>query len=67
MKIVLDVFKDLELKEFLLTQDGIKSVDINNKDFVIELVIDYDENITPFIIYKFIKLFNNSDVSCLIF
>lgn len=67
MKIVLDVFKDLELKEFLLTQDGIKSVDINNKDFVIELVIDYDEDITPFIIYKFIKLFNNSDVSCLIF
>ena len=67
MKTVLDVFKDLELKEFLLTQDGIKSVDINNKDFVIELVIDYDEDITPFIIYKFIKLFNNSDVSCLIF
>ena len=32
MIIVLDVFKDLELKKFLLSHDGIKSVDIiNNK------------------------------------
>ena len=57
MKLVLDVFKDLELKEFLLTQDGIKSVDIINNKHFSEVVIDYDEKINDFIVYHYIKLY----------
>ena len=57
MKIVLDVFKDLEFKEFLLSQDGIKSVDIINNKYFSEVVIDYDEKINDFIVYNYIKLY----------
>ena len=57
MKIVLDVFKDLEFKEFLLSQDGIKSVDIINNKHFSEVIIDYDEKINDFIVYNYIKLY----------
>lgn len=57
MKLVLDFFKDLELKEFLLTQDGIKSVDIINNKHFSKVIIDYDEKINDFIVYNYIKLY----------
>lgn len=66
MKFVLDIYNELELKEFLLSQDGINDVNIYNNKFVTELVIDYDKDVTPFIIYKYIKLFDGNDISSLL-
>lgn len=57
MKLVLDLYNDLELKEYLLGQDGINNIDIINNKHFNEVVIDYDKEVTTFIIYKYIELF----------
>lgn len=63
MKIVLDNVLTEELKEFLLSQNGIISVELLNKDSFSEINIEFDKRITPEIIMKFIDLFENNKYS----
>ena len=54
------VFNDIftsELKEYLLSQDGINKVSISVKDYISEINIDFDKKLTPKIIVKYIELF----------
>lgn len=61
MKLILDDVLDLELKEYLLSQDGINDVKIDINDFASEINIKYDNRITPFIIVKHIELFQKKE------
>ena len=65
MKLVLDDFIGEELKEYLLMQDGITEVDINNQDFLTILNIKYNKTTTPEIIMKYIELFQKYKYSVL--
>ena len=57
MKLVLDDHINDELKEYLLTQDGIENINFNKKDFLTELDIEYNDKTTPNLIMKYIELF----------
>lgn len=59
MEIVLDNICDDGLKEYLLSQDGILSVNIKIQDFISKLNIEYSDKITSSIIYKYINLYLN--------
>ena len=65
MKLVLDDTVSSELKEYLLMQDGITKVELNNKSFLVTLNIEYNKNITPSIIMKYIELFQKNTYSTL--
>ena len=65
MKLILDDLINKELKEYLLEQDGINDVIVNNKEFLATLNIDYDKRITPEIIMKHIELFQKNKYSIL--
>ena len=67
MKLILDVFSDLGIKEYLLTQNGIDDVKIFTKeDSVSEFDITYNDKITPTIILKHIELYENKKTSILL-
>ncbi len=55
-----------ELKEFLLTQEGITDVDINYDNEFVELNIMFNEETNPIIIMKYIELFEEYKHSSLI-
>ena len=61
MRIVLDDVLDHELKEYLLSQEGINDVNLYNEDFQGKLDIKFDERITPQIIMKHINLFQGTE------
>ena len=61
MKLILDDILDSELKDYLLSQDGIIDVQITNKDDIGEINITFDNRITPLLIMKYIELFQNND------
>ena len=65
MKLVLDDNISEELKDFLLTQDGILAVKLNRNDDLTVLDIEYNEKTTPIIIMKFIELFQENKYSIL--
>lgn len=65
MKLVLDHFTTIELKEFLLTQEGITKVDLRENKMLTVLDIKYNEKVTPYIIMKYIELFQNTKNSIL--
>ncbi len=65
MKLILDDLVNEELKEYLLMQDGIVGVEINNEDFLTILNIEYNKKTTPEIIMKFIELFQKNKYSIL--
>ena len=65
MKLVSDDFINKEIKEYLLTQDGIIDVELNEDHNLTILDIKYNENITPNIILKYIELFQNRKYSIL--
>ena len=65
MKLILDDLVNEELKEYLLMQDGIVGVEINNKGFLTILNIEYNKKTTPEIIMKYIELFQNNKYSIL--
>lgn len=50
------LFND-ELSEYLLEQEGIEKINIDDKDKFIKVEISYNDKISPLIIYKYIKLF----------
>lgn len=65
MKLVLDHFINIELKEFLLTQEGITKVNLRENNNFTVLDIKYNEKVTPYIIMKYIELFQNTKNSIL--
>ena len=60
MEIVLDDICNNNLKNYLLSQDGIKGVEIIVKDFLSTLRIDYETEITTLIILKHINIYLNT-------
>ena len=66
MKIIIDDVVLDELKDYLLSQDGINSVDINIYGWQSEINIDFDKRITPLIIMKHIDLFLDNKFSKLV-
>lgn len=62
MKIILDVFFTDELKEYLLSQDGIVEVDLVDLDVFSQININCDKRIAPQIIINYINLFDNNEV-----
>ena len=65
MKLILDDLINIELKDYLLMQDGITSVEFNKKDFLTILDIEYNNKTNPNIIMKYIELFQNNKYSIL--
>lgn len=65
MKLILDDLIDIELKEYLLMQEGITNVEFNKKDFLTILDIKYNNKTNPNIIMKYIELFQNNKYSIL--
>ena len=65
MKLVSDDFINKEIKEYLLTQEGIIDVELNENHNLTTLDIKYNENINPNIILKYIELFQNRQYSIL--
>lgn len=66
MKVLLDTNIKKEIIEYLLTQEGIEEVKINEIDLFEELEIKYNDKITPIIIMKYIDLFQNNKFSTMI-
>ena len=66
MEIKLDDIVSPELKEYLLTQEGITDVDINYDGYFIKLNIKFNEKTAPIIIMKYIELFEGYKYSNLV-
>jgi len=66
MKITLDNIFDFELKEYLLSQNGIEDVKIVNKEFISEIDITTNDEITPIMILKYIELYQNEQLPIMI-
>lgn len=62
MKIILDDFVNDELKKYLMTQDGIKNIDLIAKNCISEINIKFDKRITPKIIKKYMYLFQKNEI-----
>ena len=60
MKVLLNDIIREEIKEFLLTQEGIKHVELNEVDLFWEVKVEHDSKITPNIIIKYIELFQDN-------
>ena len=65
MKLIIDDLVNEELKEYLLTQDGIDSVVIDKEKYLITLNIEHNKKTTPEIIMKYIELFQKNEYSIL--
>ena len=66
MKIKLDKIVYPELKEYLLSQDGITYVDINYDGYYIEVNVKYNKKTNLILVMKYIELFQNYKSSCLV-
>ena len=66
MEIKLDGTINPELKDFLLSQEGITNVEINYDDYFIKLNIKFNEKTNPNIIMKYIELFKKHEYSNLV-
>ena len=66
MKIKLDDSVSPEIKDFLLSQEGITNVDINYDDYFISLDIKFNQTTTPLIVMKYIDLFQKNKHSKLV-
>ena len=65
MKLILDDSISEELKEYLLMQNGIDYVSIDNDGFLTILNIEYNKKTAPEIIMKHIELFQKNKYSIL--
>lgn len=63
MKLLLDAVLKEEIKEYLLSQEGINEVEIKRIDFRSEINIKHDNKISPIIIMKYIQLFEQVEHS----
>lgn len=59
MEIKIDGIVKPELKEYLLSQEGINDVDINYDEYCIKINIEMNEKTTPNIVMKYINLFQD--------
>lgn len=66
MEIKLDDTINPELKDFLLSQEGIINVEINYDDYFIKLNIKFNEKTNPNIVMKYIELFEKHKYSNLV-
>lgn len=66
MEIKLDGIVNPELKDFLLSQEGITDVDICYDDYLIKLNIKINEKTNPVIVMKYIELFEKYKYSNLV-
>lgn len=66
MEIKLDGTINPELKDFLLSQEGITNVEINYDDYFIKLNIKFNEKTNPNIVMKYIELFEEYKYSNLV-
>mgnify|MGYP003302725837 CR=1 FL=1 len=66
MEIKLDGIVSPELREFLLSQEGITDVEIDYDNYFIKLNIKLNEKTTPNIVMKYIELFEKSKYSNLV-
>ena len=66
MKILLYDILDSEIKDFLLTQEGIEDVMLSFKDSTTEINIKYNDETNPIIIMKYIELFQKYKYSFLL-
>lgn len=66
MKLVLDDILKEEIKNYLMSQIGIKEVSLVVKDFISELNIKFDEMTMPETIIKYIYLFQDTKCSTLL-
>ena len=66
MKIKLDGTINPELKDFLLSQEGIINVEINYDDYFIKLNIKFNEKTNSNIVMKYIELFEKYKYSNLV-
>lgn len=65
MKLVLDDNISPELKEYLLMQEGIVSIEFNKNNSLNILDVKYNEKTTPRIIMQYIELFQKNKYSIL--
>ena len=66
MEIKLDGIVNPELRDFLLSQEGITNVEINYDDYFIKLNIKLNEKTNPNIVMKYIELFEEYKYSNLV-
>lgn len=66
MEIKLDSTVNPELKDFLLSQEGIINVEINYDNYFIKLNIKLNEKTNPSIVMKYIELFEKYKYSNLV-
>lgn len=66
MEIKLDGTINPELKDFLLSQEGIINVEINYDDYFIKLNIKFNKKTNPNIVMKYIELFEKHKYSNLV-
>ena len=65
MKLIFSAILNPELKEYLLTQNGVVSVDFTLNDLMTEANIEFSEGTNPIIIMKHIELFQKYKYPCL--
>ena len=66
MEIKLDGTINPELKDFLLSQEGITNVEIDYDDYFIKLNVKFNEKTNPNIVMKYIELFEKHKYSNLV-
>ena len=66
MEIKLDGIINTEIKDFLLSQEGITNVEIDYDDYFIKLDIKFNEKTNPNIVMKYIELFEKYEYSNLV-
>ena len=66
MKLILDDLINKELEDYLLSQEGIINVDLNNNSFLTEINIKFNNKTNPIIIMKYIELFQKYKYSVLV-
>ena len=66
MEIKLDGTINPELKDFLLSQEGITNVEIDYDDYFIKLNVKFNEKTNPNIVMKYIELFGKYKYSNLL-
>ena len=66
MEIKLDGTINPELKDFLLSQEGITNVEIDYDDYFIKLNVKFNEKTNPNIVMKYIELFGKYKYSNLV-
>ena len=60
MKIIFDDILGNDLKDYLSTQKGIEDIDLHVQDFISEVNIKFNKDITPKIIVQYINLYQNN-------